>query len=75
MLERLDQKMQKAVESSAFLQNAAMVMGWIAVAETNCAKWRQVNVTVGLREKGFETPIYRGPCDVVAIISVCLSFS
>ena len=31
MLERLDQKMQKAVESSAFLQNAAMVMGWTGV--------------------------------------------
>jgi len=31
MLERLDQKMQRAVESSAFLQNAAMVMGWIGV--------------------------------------------
>ena len=28
MLERLDQKMQKGVGSSAFLQNAAIVMGW-----------------------------------------------
>jgi hypothetical protein len=30
----------------------------MSMAETNCAKWRRDNVPVGLREKGFEAPVY-----------------
>ena len=36
------------------------VRGFLAVstAETKCAKWRRDNVPVGLRERGFEAPVY-----------------
>jgi hypothetical protein len=30
----------------------------LSTAETKCAKWRRDNVPVGLREKGFEAPVY-----------------
>jgi hypothetical protein len=33
-------------------------VGFVSTAETKCAKWRRDNVPVGLREKGFEAPVY-----------------
>jgi len=30
----------------------------VSMAETKCAKWRRDIVPVGLRERGFEAPVY-----------------
>jgi hypothetical protein len=30
----------------------------VSTAETKCAKWRRDIVPVGLRERGFEAPVY-----------------
>jgi len=35
-----------------------MIEDMVSMAETKCAKWRRDIVPVGLRERGFDAPVY-----------------
>ena len=48
----------RGIASQPLLAGFEKVLRPVSTAETKCAKWRRDNVPVGLREKGFEAPVY-----------------